>query len=99
LTVAQGDLQRRIDDLLESVKGDRRAADELFQYTWTMVCVQRGLMRVVDEMRLEDRPQLVVEEVRSHRQHVVYRPIGIDPDVEKLAVSALARLLGSRGTR
>jgi hypothetical protein len=94
LSVDEVDIRQRINTLVDSVKGDRARSQELFQYVWTMMCVRRGLLRVVREVRAHHGTQLVVEEVRSGRHHLVSRPHEIDSEIEGLAVQALARILG-----
>lgn len=86
--------QARISEFVESVRNDRDRSNELFHYVWTMICVRRGLMRVVRETRVSGRVQLLLEEVRTGRNRVVYRPPELDPEIEGLAVDALARMLG-----
>ncbi len=88
------DRQARISEFVESVRNDRDRSNELFHYVWTMICVRRGLMRVVRETHVSGRVQLVLEEVRTGRTRVVYRPPELDPDIEDLAIDALARMLG-----
>lgn len=89
-----GERQARISEFVESVRNDRDRSNELFHYVWTMICVRRGLMRVVRETRVSGRVQLVLEEVRTGRTRVVHRPPELDPDIEDLAIDALARMLG-----
>lgn len=89
-----GERQARISEFVESVRNDRDRSNELFHYVWTMICVRRGLMRVARETRVSGRVQLVLEEVRTGRTRVVYRPPELDPDIEDLAIDALARMLG-----
>jgi hypothetical protein len=59
-----------------------------------MICVRRGLLRVVREMRVGDSDQLLLEEVRSGRQRIVTRPRELDREIEGLAVEALASIMG-----
>lgn len=87
------DLQSRIDALVESVRGDDLRARHVFDYVWSMMCVNRGLMRVVRAVDGPEVTQLVLEEVRSGRHRVVSRPYGLDADIEGLAVEALFRML------
>jgi len=94
MTASDGETRARITQLVESVRSDRDRSNELFHYVWTMICVRRGLMRVVRETRAGGRVQLELEEVRSGRTRVVYRPADMDPEIEGLAVDALARILG-----
>ena len=84
----------RISEFVESVRNDRDRSNEIFHYVWTMICVRRGLMRVVRETRVSGRVQLLLEEVRTGRNRLVYRPAELDPDIEDLAIDALARMLG-----
>ena len=79
--------------LVESVKGDRVRSNQLFQYVWTMMCVRRGLMRVVREVDTSDSKQFLLEEVRTGQHRVIARPRELDGEVEGLAVQALARIL------
>jgi hypothetical protein len=88
------DRQARISEFVESVRNDRDRSNELFHYVWTMICVRRGLMRVVRETRVSGRVQIVLEEARTGRNRVVYRPSELDPEIEDLAIDALARMLG-----
>jgi len=87
-------MRRRIATLVESVDGDQYRARELFHYVWTMMCVRRGLLRVVREDSSGGRTKILVEEVRSGQNRVVPRPVDLDPELEGLAVQALARILG-----
>jgi hypothetical protein len=80
---------------VESVKDDRVRSHELFNYVWTMICVRRGLMRVVRELHTRDGAQLVVEEVKTGQHRLVIRPPELDSEVEGLAVQALARILAA----
>src|SRR5579859_3567135 len=43
------EVRQRIETLVESVKDDQARSQQLFHYVWTMICVHRGLMRVVRE--------------------------------------------------
>lgn len=86
--------RRRIATLMESIKDDQTRSYELFHYVWTMICVRRGLMRIVREVPSSDGARLVLEEVRTGHQRMVSRPSGLDDEVEGLAVQALARILG-----
>ena len=92
------DTRRRIATLVESVKGDRARSQALFHYVWTMICVRRGLLRVVREVDIDGSQQLVLEEVRTGAHRVVTRPRELDNDIEGLAVQALARILGEMST-
>jgi hypothetical protein len=51
-------------------------------------------MRVVREVPVSGSVQLVLEEVCTGRHRVVSRPMELDPQIEGLAVQALARILG-----
>jgi hypothetical protein len=88
------DMRNRIDTLVESVKDDPRRSNELFRYVWTMICVRRGLMRVVREVRTRDGMQLVLEEIKTGHHRLVARPDHLDSEMEGLAVQALTRILG-----
>jgi hypothetical protein len=87
------ELQHHIAQLIESVKDDRIQTNQLFQYVWTLMCVRRGLMRVLRVVQGEGARQLVVEEIHTGRLRIVARPPGLDAEVEGLAVQALARIL------
>ncbi|HZU14147.1 MAG TPA: hypothetical protein VFB58_15010 [Chloroflexota bacterium] len=94
MTLDQAETVGRIDALLDDVRGDRVRSNELFHYVWTMICVRRGLLRIVRETRRAGHVQLVLEEARTGRHRLVTRPADIDPEIEALAVQALARILG-----
>ncbi|HEX6507365.1 MAG TPA: hypothetical protein VF221_07015, partial [Chloroflexota bacterium] len=68
------EIRQRIVQLVESVKDDQHRSQELFHYVWTMICVRRGLMRVVREVRTCDGTQLVLEEIKTGRHRMVPRP-------------------------
>lgn len=87
------EIRRRIATLVESVKDDRVRSHQLFDYVWSMICVRRGLMRVVRVVESNDSIQLVLEEMKSGRQRLVLRPRELDSEVEGLAVQALTRIL------
>ena len=87
------EVQRRIATLVESVEGDRVRSSQLFEYVWSMMCVHRGLMRVLYEVRGRESTQLVLEEVRTGRSRRIVRPAELDSEVEGLAVQALSRIL------
>lgn len=87
-------MRSRIQLLMESVKDDPVRSSELFQYVWTMICVRRGLMRIVREIRSRDGAQLVLEEVKTGHHRLIARPAELDSEIEGLAVQALARILG-----
>ncbi len=88
------EVRQRIETLVESVKDDQARSQQLFHYVWTMICVHRGLMRVVREVRSRDGIQLVLEEVKTGRHRLVSRPVELDHEVEGLAVQALTKILG-----
>jgi hypothetical protein len=96
LTPDEVEIRRRISDLVEAVKDDRVRSSELFHYVWTMICVRRGLMRVVREVQTSGGHQLVVEEVKTGQHRLVPRPRELDRDIEGLAVQALSRILADR---
>ena len=96
MTTDEVDMRRRIDLLVDSIKDDRLRSHQLFQYVWTMICVRRGLMRIVRELHTSDALQIVVEEVKTGQRRLVFRPRELDSDVEGLAVQALARILNER---
>lgn len=87
------EIRQRIATFVESIQNDQHRSQELFHYIWAMICVRRGLMRVVREINMHDGTQLVMEEVRTGRHRFVARPRGLDSEVEGLAVQALARIL------
>jgi hypothetical protein len=89
------EIRRRIATLVESVEDDQVRSRELFHYVWTMMCVRRGLLRIVREERNNGGVLLVLEEVSTGRHRLVPRPRDMDPDIEGLAVQALARILGT----
>jgi CxxC motif-containing protein len=93
VTAPQREVRDRIQLLVESVKGDPVRSNELFQYVWTMMCVRRGLLRVVREVTTRFGDQVVLEEVSTGNHRLVSRPYELDSDVESLAVQALARIL------
>jgi hypothetical protein len=88
------EIRRRIATLVESVKDDRVRSHQLFDYVWSMICVRRGLMRVVRVVESNDSIQLVLEEIKSGRQRLVLRPKELDSEIEGLAVQALTKILG-----
>jgi hypothetical protein len=99
LNQREREVRQRIADLVESVKDDQARSQELFHYVWTMMCVRRGLMRVVREAHTRDGMQLVLEEVKTGNHRLLSRPRGLDTEIEGLAVQALARILGDAGRR
>ena len=88
------EMRQRIETLVESVKDDQTRSKQLFHYVWTMICVHRGLMRVVREVRTRGGIQLVLEEVKTGQHRLVSRPVELDHEVEGLAVQALTKILG-----
>lgn len=88
------DVRQRIETLVESVRDDHARSRQLFHYVWTMICVHRGLMRVVREVRTREGTQLVLEEVKTGQHRLVSRPVELDREVEGLAVQALTKILG-----
>lgn len=92
-------IRGRIARVVEQAQGEPRHAHDLFNYTWTMVCVQRGLLRIVREVPATHPCQIVVEEVRSGRYRLVAKPPGLDGDVEQLAVEAMSRILAGSPPR
>lgn len=88
------EMRQRIETLVESVRDDQARSRQLFHYVWTMICVRRGLMRVVREVRTRDGVQLVLEEVKTGQHRLVSRPVELDHEVEGLAVQALTKILG-----
>jgi hypothetical protein len=94
LNSAEHDLRGRISHLLQSIEDDTSRSNEVFHYLWIMTCVRRGLMRVVREFSTLEARHVVLEEIRNGRQRLVAKPVGLDPEIETLAVEALARILG-----
>lgn len=88
------EVRQRIASLVDSVQDDRDRSQDLFQYVWAMMCVRRGLLRVVREVSTGSRHQLLLEEVRTGRQRVVVRPPELDGEIESLAVQAFAHIIG-----
>jgi hypothetical protein len=88
------EVRQRIETLVESVRDDQARSQQLFHYVWTMICVHRGLMRVVREVRSREGIQLVLEEVKTGRHRLVSRPVELDHEVEGLAIQALTKILG-----
>jgi hypothetical protein len=88
------EMHQRIETLVESVRDDQTRSRQLFHYVWTMICVHRGLMRVVREVRTREGIQLVLEEVKTGQHRFVARPVELDHEVEGLAVQALTKILG-----
>jgi hypothetical protein len=93
VTGDEAEIRRRIAELVDSVKDDRARSQELFRYVWTMMCVRRGLMRVVREVHSADGMHLIVEEVKTGEHRVVPRPRELDHEIEGLAVQALSHIL------
>lgn len=93
LTTDEREVRRRIETLVESVKDDRTRSNQLFHYVWTMMCVRRGLLRVVREIHTNGTQQLLLEEVTTGQRRLVVRPGELDTEIEGLAVQALARML------
>ncbi len=88
------EVRQRIHDLVESVRDDQVRSQQLFHYVWTMICVRRGLMRVVREVRSQNGMQVVLEEVKTGQHRLVVRPRELDHEVEGLAIQALSKILG-----
>lgn len=88
------DIHRRITALVESLRDDREQSGELFNYVWTMMCVRRELMTVVGEIRSGSRSKIIVEDGKGNRRSVI-RPLGLDGEVESLAVQALDHILAT----
>lgn len=93
MTDCDAAIRKRIATVVDQAQGDPQHAHDLFNHTWTMVCVQRGLLRIVREVPATHPCQIVVEEVRSGRYRLVAKPPGLDGDVEQLAVEAMSRIL------
>jgi hypothetical protein len=92
-------LHDRIVMLVDSASDNRASTDQFFTYAWTMLCVRRGLMRVVREVSSNNRTHLIVEEARTGRLRVAVKPGGLDDDTEALAVQAFADMLSRAGAR
>lgn len=88
------EIRRRIASLVESVQDDQNRSHELFQYVWTVMCVERGLLREVRREEAGGHTRLVLEEIHTGRHRLVTRPADLDDEIESLAVRALARILG-----
>jgi hypothetical protein len=88
------EIRGRIAALVASVQDDQERSNELFQYVWTMMCVDRGLLRIARREGSGDHVRLVLEEVHTGRHRLVVRPRDLDDEIETLAVQALARILG-----
>lgn len=95
MTTHEIEIRRRIASLVESVQDDQDRSQELIQYVWTMMCVQRGLLRVIKRDETGGHVRLLLEEVHTGRQRLVIRPHQLDDEIEGLAVQALASILGS----
>jgi hypothetical protein len=89
-------MHERIGLMVEALKGDQSRSSDLFQYLWSMMCVRRGLLRVVREVPSRDGTQLILEEVATGNHRFVARPPQLEPELETLAVQALSRMLESR---
>ena len=95
LTVDEVEIRRKIGDLLESVQHDRSKTQQFFQYLWTMMCVRRGLLRIVREVPSNGTIQFELEEVQTGQSRLVTRPADLDEELEGLAVQALGRMLSA----
>lgn len=93
MTERDEEIRRRIARLVESVNSDRERSQGLFEYVWTMMCVEQGLLRIVRREEGKECTRLVLQEVQSGRLRVVTRPEQLDDDIEELAVQALARIM------
>ena len=93
LTTDEREVRRRIETLVESVRDDRTRSNQLFHYVWTMMCVRRGLLRIVREVQSNGSQQILLEEVSTGQRRLVVRPQELDSEIEGLAVQALARML------
>ena len=94
MTGREIEIRRRITSLVESVQDDPDRSQELVHYVWTMMCLERGLLRVVRREQSNGLVRLVLEEVHTGRHRLVTRPMDLDDEIESLAVQALARILG-----
>lgn len=97
LNLDEAEIRRRIETLVKSVKDDRLRSQQLFEYVWTMICVERGLLRVVRELSTNGTTQIVLEEVRTGNRRIVSRPSELDSEIEELAVQALMKMLAGTG--
>lgn len=95
MTVCDATIRGQIASVVDQAQADPRRAHDLFNYTWAMVCVQQGLLRIVREVPAAHSPHIVVEEVRSGRHRLVAKPTGLGGDVEQLAIQAMARILAN----
>jgi hypothetical protein len=98
LTEDRRQIQARIGLMVEAMKDDPSMSTELFQYLWSMLCVRRGLLRVVREVASRDGTQLVLEEISTGNCRFVARPAHLEPELEGLAVQALASMVERRPT-
>ena len=97
MNARDAEMRKRIEDLVESVRDDHTRSHQLFQYVWSMMCVRRGLMRVLREITtIDGRVQLLLEEVKTGQRRLVSRPDDLDLEIEGLAVQALARILATQ---
>ena len=97
MNARDAEMRKRIEDLVESVRDDQTRSHQLFQYVWSMMCVRRGLMRVLREVTtIDGRVQLLLEEVKTGQRRLVSRPEELDLEIEGLAVQALARMLATQ---
>ena len=62
MTGREIEIRRRITSLVESVQDDQDRSQELVHYVWTMMCVERGLLRVVRREQSNGLVRLVLEE-------------------------------------
>lgn len=99
MTPGEAEVRSRIAALVESVGSDQDRSRELFHYIWSMICVRRGLLRVVREINGTGRTQILLEEVRTGRSRLITRPRDMDSEIEGLAVQALTRILGEVSPR
>lgn len=89
------DLRRRIAWVLDSAHQSRHGSHQLFDYLWSMICVESGLLKVVGSDQ-GIAGSVILEEARSGNQRVIRRPHGLDPEVENLGIQALRRILTHR---
>jgi hypothetical protein len=83
------DVRRQIATALDGLRLDRDGSKTLFEYVWTIMCIRRGLLIIVDE----DRDYVLVEEQSTGRRRRVARPVALDAQTEGLAVEALSHLI------
>ena len=97
LTEDRRQIQARIGLMVEAMKDDPSMSTELFQYLWSMLCVRRGLLRVVREVASRDGFNSCSRNVTGNRRFVA-RPAHLEPEPGGAAVQALASMVENRPT-